>query len=132
MLSTLPHPNADRLQLADVDVGLGHSRLVVVGGLPVIRPGDLVPVALPGTRLQNGEKIRVRQYRGIRSYAELLSSDELGWTEMGVDAVLVLSEDFCVGEELPEIPPASVAIVLDYKVWASDHIWANASSPAGT
>ena len=87
------HPNADRLYVAKIDVGLEASVSVVFGGSRELNPGDLVPIALPGTHLPNGEKIRPRNYRGVRSYGEILSSDELGWTTDGLDEMLVLPPD---------------------------------------
>lgn len=60
-----------------------------------------MPIALPGTHLPNGEKIRPRKWRGIRSYGELLSSDELDWTIDGPDEVVVLSpEDYQIGDSV--------------------------------
>lgn len=96
-----PHPNADKLYTAKVKVDDTDPIEVIFGGNRVLQPGDLVPVALPGTRLPNGEKIRARRWRGIKSYGELLSSDELGWTIDGPDEVLVLSpETYHLGEVL--------------------------------
>jgi len=93
------HQNADRLYLAVVDVGQTEMRSIIFGGTRILEPGDLVPVALPGIRLSSGEKVRSRKYRGVRSYGEILSSNELGWTVDGPDEVLVLSADeFKVGD----------------------------------
>jgi len=71
------HPNADRLFIARVNVGNSDPISVIFGGNRVLKPGDLVPVALPGTRLKDGSKIRPRNYRKIRSNAEILDRDEL-------------------------------------------------------
>lgn len=52
------HPNADQLYIAKVDVGQPEAVTVIFGGNHILEPGDLVPVALPGTRLLDGKKIR--------------------------------------------------------------------------
>lgn len=96
------HPNADHLYIAFIDTGQPEVIKVIFGGNRVLKPGDLVPIALKGTRLPSGEKIRPRNWRGIKSYAELLSSDELGWTVGGPDEVVVFSpETYNIGDELP-------------------------------
>lgn len=97
------HPNADCLYVAKVNVGLEDPVSVIFGGDCELKLGDLVPIALPGTHLSNGEKVRPRKYRGIRSFGELLSSDELGWTVDGPDEVSVLPSDkFKLGEITPQ------------------------------
>lgn len=93
------HPNADRLYIAKVNIGRDELVSVIFGGDRMLKGEELVPIALPGTHLPNGEKIRVRKWRGIQSYAELLSSDELGWTVGGPDEVVVLSSaNYRVGD----------------------------------
>ncbi len=47
-----PHPNADRLKLATVN--LGTEQLTVVCGAPNIAPGQKVPFARTGARLIDG------------------------------------------------------------------------------
>jgi tRNA-binding EMAP/Myf-like protein len=83
------HPNADRLWLAVVDIGDRKLR-IVFGGQYRCQPGDLVPVAPPGARLSTGRRMRTRTYRGQRSQGMLCSSNELGWTTDGPDAVATL------------------------------------------
>ena len=56
VLGTEAHPRADRVQLVDVDPG-GGSPLRVVCGAFNFGPGDLVPLARPGTLLPGGLKI---------------------------------------------------------------------------
>jgi len=77
VLSSRPHPGADHLHLAEVDYALG-PRQIVYGGTRVLKPGDRVIVAPPGSRLPDGTKIRTRQYRGEKSWGMLCSSAEAG------------------------------------------------------
>ena len=98
------HPNADRIHIAKVDIGRPDYISVVFGGDYLLTTGDLVAVALPGTRLPNGEKIRPRNYRGVRSWAELLSSDELGLTMNGPDRVHIFSpKEYRIGDAVKMI-----------------------------
>src|SRR6187399_2864475 len=50
ILDVLPHPDADRIRLADVDAGDGRPVRVVCGA-PNIEPGMLVPFARVGAKL---------------------------------------------------------------------------------
>ena len=91
-----PHPNAEKIWLSHVRVDDSPDVVqIVFGGLRMLQPGDLVPVALPGTRVlvvgrDKPKKMRNRSYRGERSHGMLCSLRELGWVEACVDEVAVL------------------------------------------
>lgn len=72
-----PHPNADKLSLCRVDVGLGEP-LGIVCGAANVREGGLYPTALEGARLPNGTVIRPTKLRGEPSMGMLCSASELG------------------------------------------------------
>jgi phenylalanyl-tRNA synthetase beta chain len=85
-----PHPQGERIWLADVDVGTDWELQIVWGGLAILGEGDLVPVAQPGARLPSG-KMRRRRYRGEISEGMLCSLAELGWDPGVTDRVALLS-----------------------------------------
>src|SRR5437667_8833853 len=66
-----PHPDADGLLLCQLDVG-GTGR-VVVSGAPRLAVGQLVPVALPGARLADGQETAAIGIRGVESAGVLCS-----------------------------------------------------------
>jgi len=74
-----PHPQADRLRLAKVDIGA--EILTIVCGAPNIEPGQLVPVATIGAKLPDGLVISAAELRGQMSYGMLCSAKELGLGE---------------------------------------------------
>jgi phenylalanyl-tRNA synthetase beta chain len=76
ILDVLPHPDADRIRLADVEFGDGELR--VVCGAPNIEPGMVVPFARVGAVLPGDFKIERRKIRGIVSEGMLCSARELG------------------------------------------------------
>ncbi|GAC1631202.1 MAG: phenylalanine--tRNA ligase subunit beta [Nevskia sp.] len=80
ILATVPHPQADRLRVCDVDAGTGEI-LKIVCGAANARPGLLVPAALPGAKLPNGTEIRHAALRGVESSGMLCSAEELGLAE---------------------------------------------------
>ena len=90
ILEVTPHPDADRLQLADVEDGDGTTR--VVCGAWNIAPGQLVPFAPAGARLPGGLTLERRTIRGQASDGMLCSPRELG---LGDDheGILILDTD---------------------------------------
>jgi len=73
-----PHPNADKLSVAQVDIGTA-SPLNIVCGAPNVRAGIYVPVATVGTHLPKiNLKIRATKIRGVPSEGMLCSLAELG------------------------------------------------------
>ena len=88
------HPNADKLQLAKVDIG--KEKLEVVCGAPNIQIGQKVPVALLGTKLPNGMVMKEVEIRGVKSCGMLCAEDELG---LGINhsGILILNEKSKIG-----------------------------------
>jgi phenylalanyl-tRNA synthetase beta chain len=76
VLSVEPHPDADNLSLCQVAVG--PETLQIVCGAPNVRPGLVTAIALPGTTLPGGMKIKKSKVRGIESFGMLCSERELG------------------------------------------------------
>ena len=79
ILEVMPHPDADRIRLADVDAGEGAVR--VVCGAPNIEAGMVVPFARVGAHLPGDFKIERRKIRGQVSEGMLCSARELGLGE---------------------------------------------------
>ncbi len=77
VLATRPHPNADKIQLVDVDTGDGEALQIVCGAFNMA-VGDLVPLATVGTIMPNGMEIGRRKLRGEWSNGMLCSARELG------------------------------------------------------
>ncbi len=94
----VPHPNADRLRLCEVDDGSGQPRQIVCGAKN-FQPGDKVPVALPGAVLPGGFTIKESELRGVLSQGMLCSGRELG---LGDDheGLMILPSDAVVGRAL--------------------------------
>jgi phenylalanyl-tRNA synthetase beta chain len=91
------HPNADRLKICDVE--LQEKTFQVVCGAPNVIEGMLAPLALPGTRLPDGNTLSHGTIRGQHSEGMLCSEAEL---DLGLDAsgIMSLDKDLAVGENL--------------------------------
>ncbi len=100
ILEVLPHPDADRIRLADVDAGNGPVR--VVCGAPNIEAGMVVPFAQVGAHLPGDFKIERRKIRGQVSEGMLCSARELGLGD-DHDGILVLPADAPLGTDVREV-----------------------------
>jgi phenylalanyl-tRNA synthetase beta chain len=94
-----PHPDAERLFVAEVDLGSGQATLVTAA--TNLREGDKVPVVLPGGHLQPGTNLDAVDFRGIRSEGMLCSGAELG-ISADADGIYVMEEEAPVGKDLEE------------------------------
>ncbi len=116
ILSSQPHPKADRLSVTEVDAG--GSRLQIVCGAKNYQVGDLVPLALPGTVLPGGRRIEQAELRGVQSAGMLCSSEELGLgLEQPSEGLLILSQGK-PGERFIDALPV-VDTILDINVTAN-------------
>ncbi|HET6631078.1 MAG TPA: phenylalanine--tRNA ligase subunit beta [Rhodanobacteraceae bacterium] len=94
------HPQADRLQLCQVDAGQGEM-LQIVCGAPNARPGIKVPLATLGAELPGGMVIKPAKLRGIESRGMLCSARELGIAD-DASGLLELDDEAPVGTPLAE------------------------------
>ena len=97
------HPNADRLQVCQVDVGQG-SLLTIVCGAPNARVGIKVPCAMVGASLPPGDDgkpfvINVGKLRGVESQGMLCSARELKLSE-DHGGLLELAHDAPLGQDI--------------------------------
>ena len=106
------HPEADKLQVCQVDAGNG-AMLQIVCGAPNARPGLVAPLATIGTRI--GElTIKAATLRGVASNGMLCSANELG-LDADASGLLELPADAPVGTPLADylgLPDASIELKL--------------------
>lgn len=100
VLEVVKHPDADRLNVCQVDTGSGTPTTIVCGA-PNVAVGLNVPCALPGAKLPGDFTIKVAKVRGIESSGMLCSAKELGIDE-DTSGLLVLPADAPVGQSIRE------------------------------
>ncbi|ABN51456.1 MAG TPA: phenylalanine--tRNA ligase subunit beta [Hungateiclostridium thermocellum] len=106
ILSLEKHPDADRLQVAKVDVG--SEVLQIVTGAQNVNVGDYIPVALVGSTLPGGKKISKGKLRGVESYGMMCSIEELGLTrddcpDAPEDGIYILPKEEELGKDIKEV-----------------------------
>lgn len=105
VVSCAKHPNADKLKLTTVDIGL-EAPVPIVCGAPNVEAGQKVPVATIGTTLYTAEgeawTIKKGKIRGEESHGMICAEDELGLGE-GHDGIMVLPEGLKVGTPCSEV-----------------------------
>ncbi len=117
VVNVLPHPDADRLVLVDVDYGAAETQRVVTGApnlfayreaesLPTLkvafaREGAMLVDAYSDKRPRPKKKLKGSKIRGIRSEGMVCSELELGLSEEH-EGIIILPEDAPVGLPLRE------------------------------
>ena len=112
IVSAERHPEADRLQICQVDAGQGEH-LQIVCGAPNARPGLLAPLAMVGAQIGD-LKIQPAKLRGVESNGMLCSAKELG-LDTDASGLFELPADAPVGQTLVDylgLPDASIEIKL--------------------
>lgn len=96
IVSIKKHPDADRLQVCDVNIG--DKTLQIVCGASNARQGIKVACALVGAQLPLID-IKEAKVRGVESFGMLCSLKELGFTEEA-EGILELSHNLKNGSDL--------------------------------
>ena len=102
------HPNADRLNVAKVD--LGGQVVQIVAGAPNPYPGARVPVVLPGSVLADGRKLKKAKLRGEESNGMMMSERELGISAEH-SGILLLDDSYEVGRPLSDYFPVGETVL---------------------
>ncbi|HBJ1649061.1 phenylalanine--tRNA ligase subunit beta [Clostridium botulinum] len=108
------HPDADKLSICQVDIGT--ETIQIVTAATNMKEQDVVPVALHGSTLADGTKIKKGKLRGIPSNGMFCSEEELGIAgDEPVHGLMILPTDTKLGVELKELLKLNKAI-LDFEI----------------
>lgn len=129
ILSIEKHPDADKLVITQIGTGAAEP-VQIVTGASNISVGDLVPVALHGSKLPGplhgqprqpeGVTIKKGRLRGIESNGMLCSCSELGFEDKVVpvahrDGIWILEEEYPLGMDITQALELSCAVV-DFEI----------------
>ncbi len=119
VLALRPHPEADKIQLVDVDTGGAASpageALQICCGAFNMAVGDRVPLATLGTVMPGGLEIAKRKLRGEWSNGMLCSGSELGLAD-DADGIMILDAGLPVGQPLTDALGVETDVVFDIDV----------------
>lgn len=112
------HPDADRLLVTLVDVG--RETVQIVTGATNIKVNDLIPVALDGSSLPGGKKIKRGKLRGVESCGMMCSISELNVTKEEYpnaveDGIFILEEDLVPGTDIKDVLGLNETII-DFEI----------------
>ncbi|MGL5615548.1 MAG: phenylalanine--tRNA ligase subunit beta [Sarcina sp.] len=109
------HPEAEKLQICQCDIA-EEEDLQIVTAATNMKEGDFVPVALHGSTLADGTKIKKGKLRGIVSNGMFCSEEELGIAgDEPVHGLMILPEGTLVGKDIKEVLGLNKAI-LDLEI----------------
>ncbi len=119
VLEVAPHPNADRLQVCQVN--LGDETVQIVCGAKNVAASQKVPVATVGStlpiKLDDGSYLTLRKakLRGEVSNGMICAEDELG---LGTDhdGIMVLDETLKPGTPISEVFDLYTDTIIDFAV----------------
>jgi phenylalanyl-tRNA synthetase beta chain len=114
VLDLRPHPDADKIQLVDVDAGDGEALQICCGAFNM-SVGDLVPLATLGTTMPNGMEIARRKLRGEWSNGMLCSPPEVNLPG-DPSGILLLPDTLEPGTPLTEALGISADVLYDLEI----------------
>lgn len=108
------HPDAEKLNICQVDIG--SEEIQIVTAATNMKEQDVVPVALHGSTLADGTKIKKGKLRGVVSNGMFCSEEELGIAgDEPVHGLMILPQDTKLGVDIKEILGLNKAI-LDFEI----------------
>ena len=111
LVSQAKHPNADRLNVCQVDEGTGTLRQIVTGARNQ-QVGDKIPLAQPGAVLPGNFKIKAGKLRDVDSNGMLCSAKELNLAE-DAEGLFILPTDARIGAPISEVFKADTILDLE-------------------
>jgi len=114
VLELRSHPDADKIQLVDVDLGDGEA-LQICCGATNLTVGDVVPLATLGTTMPDGMEIARRKMRGEWSNGMLCSGRELA---LGEDhsGIYILDPSLALGLPIVEALGITPDVLFDLEI----------------
>jgi len=102
LLETKKHPEADKLFVGKVKIGKDETIQVIYGDKAVVKKGEKLPTALPGTKLPGGV-IKKGKIRGVESEGMFCLNSEL--IEGGPEDLTRFDKSAKVGTPITNILP---------------------------
>jgi len=111
IISCEKHPDADKLNVCQIDIGSG-IRQIVCGAANVV-DAEYVAVATIGAKLGEDFEIKHAKLRGVESEGMVCSASELGLPDLG-NGIMILDEsigELIVGKDLNEYEKVADTVI---------------------
>ena len=111
IISCQKHPDADKLNVCQIDIGSG-VRQIVCGAKNVV-DAEYVAVATIGAKLGDNFEIKHAKLRGVESEGMVCSASELGLPDIG-DGIMILDESIgklVIGKDLNEYEKVADTVI---------------------
>ncbi|NFU41172.1 phenylalanine--tRNA ligase subunit beta [Clostridium sporogenes] len=109
------HPDADKLSICQVDIGKDEN-IQIVTAATNMKEMDIIPVALHGSTLHGGLKIKKGKLRGEVSNGMFCSEEELGLAgDEPVYGLMILDQDTPIGEDIKKVLKMESSII-DFEI----------------
>lgn len=105
IISIEKHPDAEKLQICQLDCGEVYGQKQIVTAAHNISVGDYVPVCMHGAVLPDGTTITKGKLRGVVSEGMMCGGSELELTaddyvNAGIDGIFILDDRFPTGTDI--------------------------------
>ncbi|WP_291634059.1 phenylalanine--tRNA ligase subunit beta [Clostridium sp.] len=111
----IKHPDADSLVVCQVNIGL-EGPIQIVTAATNMSEQDIIPVALHGSTLHGGVKIKRGKLRGIVSNGMFCSEEELGIAGDEIfDGLMILPSDTTIGQDIREVLNLQ-SVLIDFEI----------------
>jgi len=115
IIEIVKHPDADSLVVCQVNIGLAEP-IQIVTAATNMKEQDIIPVALHGSSLHGGVKIKKGKLRGILSNGMFCSEEELGIAgDEPVHGLMILPGDTPIGKDIKEVLNLQ-SVVIDFEI----------------
>ncbi|MBW9156577.1 phenylalanine--tRNA ligase subunit beta [Clostridium tagluense] len=115
IIEIVKHPDADALVICQVNIGLDLPTQIVTAATNM-KEQDIVPVALHGSSLHGGLKIKKGKLRGIVSNGMFCSEEELGIAgDEPVHGLMILPGDTPIGKDIKEVLKLQ-SVLIDFEI----------------
>jgi phenylalanyl-tRNA synthetase beta chain len=112
IISCEKHPDADKLNVCQIEVSPGVQRQIVCGAANVVH-AEYVAVACIGAKISADFEIKHAKLRGVESEGMVCSASELGLPNLG-DGILILDDsigELIIGKELNDYKKLADTII---------------------
>ncbi|MBA5850888.1 phenylalanine--tRNA ligase subunit beta [Clostridium sp. cel8] len=115
IINIYKHPDADKLSVCSVDIGKDEP-IQIITAATNMKEQDVVPVALHGSTIHGGVKIKKGKLRGLMSNGMFCSEEELGIAgDEPVYGLMILPKDTPVGKDIKSVVDMESSII-DFEI----------------